>query len=241
MSRSRNERLLLLVCGLLAAGGAWALKSDKSQPINVRADHGDFRSDPNDSSNGTGIYTGHVVITQGSIILTADKAILHVVNNELDTADVTGNPATFEQQPDKGEKMHGKAQEITYNASTNEVVLITDARLTQGVIQTLTNDKSPDQPPQTAQGTRLMTADRIRYNTDTQHVIAKSGGDEGRVHMSFPPKTLVAPEKHSRLRAAAASAAPAAGTHAAPAAATQPAPAGSTTPAPSADTAEDPP
>jgi lipopolysaccharide export system protein LptA len=233
MSLSRNERLVLLVCGLLAAGGAWALKSDKSQPINVRADHGDFRSDPNDSSNGTGIYTGHVVITQGSIVLTADKAILHVVNNELDTADVTGNPASFEQQPDKGEKMHGKAQEITYNASTNEVVLITDARLTQGVIQTLSNEKWPDEPPQTAQGTRLMTADRIRYNTDTQHVIAKSGGDEDRVHVSFPPKTLPSPEKHSRLRAA--------GTHAAPSAATDTAPAGGTTPAPSADTSEDPP
>jgi lipopolysaccharide export system protein LptA len=232
MSRSSNNRLVLLLCGLLAADGAWALKSDKHQPINVRADHGDFRSDPDDSSNGTGIYTGHVVITQGSIVLTADKAILHIINNELDTADVTGEPATFEQKPDQGETMHGTALEITYSASKNEVVLITDARLTQGVLQNLSNDKFPDQPPQTAQGVRLMTADRIRYNTDTQHVIARGGGDEGRVHISFPPKTMAAPEKRSRKQAAAAAskaASPAALTHTAPAAGTVPAPSDGTT------------
>ena len=181
----------LLFCGLVAAGGAWALKTDKNEPINVRADHGDFMGDPNNNSNGTGIYTGHVVITQGSIQLTADKAVLHIVNNELDTADVTGEPATFQQQPDNGEVMHGTAREITYDASDNEIVLITDARLTQAVTQDLTDtSKSPVvSSPRAAPGERLITADRIRYDTDTQHVIAKGRNEEDRVHITFPPKT----------------------------------------------------
>src|SRR5579863_2669992 len=136
MSPRNNFKLLALgLCGFLAAGGVWALSSDKNQPINVRADHGDFKSDPNNNSNGTAVYTGHVVITQGSIVLTSNRAVLHVVNNELETADVTGTPATFQQQPDKGEMMQGTAMEITYNASKNEIVLITDARLTQAVAE----------------------------------------------------------------------------------------------------------
>ena len=225
MSRSnRNDRLALLLCGLLAAGGAWALKTDKNQPINVRSDHGDFKSDPDNNSNGTGIYTGHVVITQGSITLTADKAVLHVVNNELDTADVTGNPATFQQKPDNGEMMHGTAMEITYNASKNEIVLITDARLTQAVTQTLSDTQTPHTADDTTMGERLMTADRIHYDTDTQHVIAKAGSDEDRVHISFPPKTQPpATPKHPRPART-------------PGAATQPAPSSATTVTPPAVT-----
>ena len=207
--RNPSPRAVLLLCGLLAAGGACALKSDRNKPINIQADHADFRADPKNNSNGTGIYTGHVVITQGSIMLTADKAILHVVNNELDTADITGNPATFQQQPDTGAVIHGYALEITYVASKNQIDLITNARLIQpvnqanGVILAASTNVSPstatarapsdtsdEPPPYISQGERLMTADHIRYNTETQRMVATGGKDEGRVHITFPPKLL---------------------------------------------------
>ncbi|HEX7966430.1 MAG TPA: lipopolysaccharide transport periplasmic protein LptA [Gammaproteobacteria bacterium] len=187
-----NRKPLLLAVfavGLLAAGGAWALKTDKNQPINVQSDHGDFRSDPKDNSRGTGIYTGHVIITQGSIVLTADRAVLHIVNNELNSADVTGEPATFVQQPDQGAPMNGEAREITYDAGKNEIVLIDNARLSQAVGDAAGAGKHGEAKPDDMPGERLMTADRIRYNTDTQRVIARAGDDEQRVHISFPPKT----------------------------------------------------
>ncbi len=207
--RNPNPRAVLLLCGLLAAGGAYALKSDRNKPINIQADHADFRADPKNDSNGTGIYTGHVVITQGSIVLTADKATLHVVNNELDTADITGNPATFQQQPDTGAVIHGYALEITYVASKNQIDLVTNARLIQPVNQTngvtlaastnvspstvtagAPSGTSDEPPPYISQGERLMTADHIRYNTETQRMVATGGKDEGRVRITFPPKLL---------------------------------------------------
>jgi len=205
MSRATELKLVLVLCGFLAAAGAWALKNDKSQPINIQADHGDFRADPKNNSNGTGIYTGHVVITQGSIKLTADKAILHVVNNELDTADVTGTPATFEQTPDNGEPMHGRALEITYDASKNQIDLITEAQLTQAVNQVsgqvtrvaatpakvpVPGAASSGPAPFVAQGERQLTADHIRYNTETQRMVATGGKDNGRIHITFPPKQI---------------------------------------------------
>jgi lipopolysaccharide export system protein LptA len=203
MSPRNSKRLLPVIAlgGLLAAGSAWALKTDKNQPINVHSDHGDFKADPNNPSKGTGVYTGHVIITQGSIVINADKAVFHVVDNDLDTADITGNPATFVQQPDKGLPMHGQSLEITYDVPKNEIVLITQARLTQQVVQP---GKSPTAAPKaptviagivvddiSVPGERLMTAERIRYNTDTQHVIARAGDAEQRVHVSFPPKALI--------------------------------------------------
>ncbi|HEY4127641.1 MAG TPA: lipopolysaccharide transport periplasmic protein LptA [Gammaproteobacteria bacterium] len=237
MSPRNNKRLLsaACLCGLAAAGSAWALKTDKGQPINVHSDHGDFQADPKNANNATGIYTGHVIITQGSIVITADKAVLHLIDNQLDTADITGNPATFIQQPDQGQPMHGQALEITYDAPKNEIVLITKAKLTQQILQ-LSGDADKVAVP----GQRLMTAERIRYNTDTQHVIAKAGDEDQRVHISFPakvaPPTVTTPgpvkTPGSATRAKPASARPPAVMM--PRISTAPAPA--TTPAPDADT-----
>ncbi len=166
MSTSHKLRLLLVLGALCAAVSAWALKTDKSQPINIQADHGDFQGNSN-SNNGTGVYTGHVVITQGSIKITADKAILNMVNGEVQTADMTGSPATFQQQPDHGALMHGAANEIIYDETRNEVNLLGHAHLQQGQ--------------------RLFTADVIRYNTSSEHVVASGGKNGGRVHITIPP------------------------------------------------------
>lgn len=230
--------LLACLCASLAAGRAWALKTDKQQPINIHSDHGDFKADPNNTSNGTGIYTGHVVITQGSIVLHGDKAILRIINNDLSTADVTGNPVTFVQQPDVGEPMHGESQELTYDAARNEITLITSAKLTQQVIQHITRGFAKGDMP----GERLMTADVIHYNTDTQHVIAKAGDESQRVHVTFPPKTSTSmPPAAATGTGRKSIVVPAAGAHApntlgappqstAPAAASTPAPAAGTGP-----------
>ncbi|MGA9854453.1 MAG: lipopolysaccharide transport periplasmic protein LptA [Gammaproteobacteria bacterium] len=156
---------------------AWALKSDKTQAINIQSDHGDFQSDAS-SNNGTGIYTGNVIITQGSIRITADKAILHMLNGEIQTADITGAPATFQQQPDSGPLSHGVADEITYDANKNVVVLTGHAHVQQGE--------------------RQITGDVIQYNTATEHVTATGGKTSGgRINITIPPKhvTKTAPAK----------------------------------------------
>lgn len=186
MCVSNKWRVLLLICAVCAAASAWALKSDKNQAINIQSDHGDFQSDSS-TNNGTGIYTGHVIITQGSIRITADKAILHMTNGEIQAADITGAPATFQQQPDTGPLSHGVADEITYDANKNEVVLTGNAHVQQGE--------------------RQMTGDVIRYNTDTEHVTASGGKTSGgRINITIPPKQVTeaspakAPHKHKQRR-----------------------------------------
>lgn len=158
----------LLVAGLLGmTASALALKTDRNQPINIQADHGDFTNN-SQTGSGTGVYTGHVLITQGSIRITADKAVMHMLNGQIQTADITGAPATFQQQPDTGALIHGTAAEITYDQSKNEVDLLGNAYLQQGG--------------------RVFTADVIHYNTSTEHIIALGGKNGGRVHITIPPK-----------------------------------------------------
>lgn len=167
MYASRKWRWLLAAGLLCIAASALALKTDRNQPINIQADHGDFTNDSK-ANTGTGVYTGHVLITQGSIRITADKAVMHLLNGQIQTADITGAPATFQQQPDSGALVHGTAAEITYNQNTDEVDLLGNAFLQQGG--------------------RVFTADVIHYNTSTEHVIATGGENGGRVHITIPPK-----------------------------------------------------
>lgn len=167
MYLSRNLHLLLVLGLLGISAPALALKTDRQQPIRIRADHGDFKSNAG-NQNGTGVYTGHVIIIQGSIRITAHKAILHMVNGEVSTADMTGDPAAFQQQPDTGLLVHGTAQEITYNESSNEVDLLHHAQLRQGQ--------------------RLFNANVIHYNISDEHVVASGGKRGGRVHVTIPPK-----------------------------------------------------
>lgn len=167
MYTSRKCRWLVAAGLLCVAVSASALKTDRNQPINIQADHGDFTNDSG-TNTGTGVYTGHVLITQGSIRITADKAVLHMRNGEIQTADITGSPASFQQQPDSGARVTGTAAEITYSQNTDEVDLSGNAELHQGE--------------------RLLTADVIHYNTSTEHVIALGGKSNERVHITIPPK-----------------------------------------------------
>jgi lipopolysaccharide export system protein LptA len=182
MNANIKWRMLLLTCAVGCTFSAWALKSDRNQPINIQSDHGDFQSDAS-SSNGIGTYTGHVIITQGSIRISADKAILHMLNGGIQTADITGTPATFQQQPDSGPLTHGVASEITYDANKNEVVLTGDAQVYQGL--------------------RQISGDVIQYNTETEHVIASGGKTSGgRINITIPPKQVSAspPAKATKKR-----------------------------------------
>ena len=173
---SHKFRWLLMLCVLCFAASVWALKTDKNQPINIQADHGEFTNNST-TNNGIGVYTGHVLITQGSIRITADKAVLHMANGEIQTADITGAPASFQQQPDSGALVHGTAGEITYDQGKNQVDLLGNAYLQQGG--------------------RLFTADVIHYNTATEHVNAIGGKNNDRVHITIPPKQTSHPKPPS--------------------------------------------
>jgi len=146
---------------------------ERRQPANPHTS-GSRRFQNNTGKNsGTGIYTGHVVITQGSIRITADKAVLLTQDNQVQSADITGTPATFQQRADNGVLAHGRAGEIIYNADKNLIVLRDNALVQQGQ--------------------RQMTGDKIKYNTQTQHVVAVGGKSSGgRVNITLPPKAATA-------------------------------------------------
>lgn len=122
-----------IVFSILAAIAAptWALSTDKSQPIEVHADQ--FNGD---EVKQTAVYSGNVVVDQGSMNLTGARLDLAITPKGYRRATITGSPARFKQQRDpktKGveEWVHAHASRITYDEETDKVTLEGKAQLSR--------------------------------------------------------------------------------------------------------------
>ena len=126
---SRRTLPLLFSLGVaLASTSAWALPSDREQPIRVQADSAEL-----DDKQGVAVYRGDVVITQGTLKITGDTVTITQDNNgEIEVFTSIGKPAYYEQRPST-DKQIVKAYGLTiqYFAANERIVLIDQAKVIQ--------------------------------------------------------------------------------------------------------------
>lgn len=171
----RTRFILTAFAAFLWAGYAHALTTDKDQPIEIEADAAEL----DDKKNVT-VYTGSVVVVQGSIRMTGDKmTVYYTEENDLESVIMTGNPATYKQLPDDSDVYdEARARRMEYYSPQNLIVLIDDAEVKQ-------------------EGLRF-SGNRIEYDTENSRIKAKGraeksdDGDEasgdGRVRITIKPK-----------------------------------------------------
>ncbi len=118
-----------LVCSLsMLAYPAYAEKADKSKPINLEAD-----SVRVEDAKQTAIYEGHVVLTQGTLKITADKIELRQDAKGFSVGSASGSPVYFRQKMDGREEFaEGWAERIVYDGGADKLQLIGQARLKRG-------------------------------------------------------------------------------------------------------------
>ena len=128
MSSNKSILFILCLCLLFITSKSWALSSDKSKPVEVEADN--FHLD--DAKKVT-IYTGDVIITQGSMVLEADKVTIYGKRGKTDKIIALGNPVKFKQQPDGNQKLiRGQAQRFEFLVPKDRLILLNKATLWQG-------------------------------------------------------------------------------------------------------------
>lgn len=153
-----------LLLSALLSFSAQGKSTDRNQPMDVEADHTDaLLGDDSDST-----LTGNVRITQGTLEVTADKAIIHRKAGDIATITLTGMPATLKQVADNGETMDARASQIVYTLSHDLIVL--------------TGSVVVEQPRGTLRG------ETIKYDLKTGRL--DGGGDGKRVQMRILPKTV---------------------------------------------------
>jgi len=166
----------LLLCGLCTAGPALAEKADKAQPVQIEADAVHM-----DDVNKTVDYEGHVILTQGTMSMRADRIDVSQDDQGMASGVAIGKPVHFRQRMDgRDEYMEAEANRVEYDARTELVKLIGSAHLKQG------DDD--------------LRGALIIYDMNTERYQAKgadSGNATGRVHAVIHPrnKGVAAPTK----------------------------------------------
>jgi lipopolysaccharide export system protein LptA len=150
---------------------AIALPEDRNQPIQLEASRGQI-----DQKTGVSIYEGNVVITQGSMRLTADTATIHIKDGGFQRMQATGKPVTLRYRPtaDKPE-IQGTSPRVEYDVVSAKVIMSGGARLTQGQ--------------------DVFTGDRVEYDLKDDVVRARGAGNQGRIQFTIQPRADESPAR----------------------------------------------
>lgn len=160
---------MLLSLSLLGVSGrAMAEAADRDKPIDLEADTVKV-----DDSKQISTYSGNVILTQGTLVIRADKLIVREDNQGFQHSTSLGNPTTFKQKMEgKNEYMEGSAQRIEYDGRMDKVQLYTKAWVKRGE--------------------DIVHGDYIMYDANAEYAEVIGGGSQGttggRVRAVIQPK-----------------------------------------------------
>jgi lipopolysaccharide export system protein LptA len=117
-----------VLCAALLAAPAHAEKADRDKPVNLEADTVTL-----DDIRKVSVYEGNVVLSQGTLMLRADRIQVTQNASGLDKLSATGRPAAFRQKLDgRDEFIEGFADRIEYDSVNSQLEMIGQAQLRRG-------------------------------------------------------------------------------------------------------------
>lgn len=161
----RLLRYAALLVLLLAAAPVFALKTDRQQPLDVKAD-------ATDGSLGDGKATlrGNVEIRQGTLLIQADEATVEKVEGRVRRFELTGAPVHLQQEIEQEGLVSAEAQRVEYEVATG--------------IVTLTGNADVDHPQYQISG------EVLRYDMNAQHFQGSGGDANGRIRIRLDPEMI---------------------------------------------------
>lgn len=158
----RMKLLLLMACMLLLTSGlCFGRTDDREKPLNIEADTAEI----NDST-GISVYTGDVVITQGTTILKGDIVTVTAPGQDIEKVVSVGKPSTYQETGDDGKEVHAEALQMEFIKPENRIILLQKARIEQAG--------------------KTFASERIVYHTLDRRVDA--GDKQNRVKMTIIPE-----------------------------------------------------
>ncbi|UOP04928.1 lipopolysaccharide transport periplasmic protein LptA [Conchiformibius kuhniae] len=120
-----NNTLTALLCAVCLH--AHALESDRRQPIAIEADQGSL-----DQKNQVTVFSGNVVIKQGSLNIRAERVRVAQDKNGNQTMQAEGSPVRFGQQLENKGQVEGQGNKVEYASATGIVRLSGNAKVRRG-------------------------------------------------------------------------------------------------------------
>jgi lipopolysaccharide export system protein LptA len=162
----------LLLMAAASMPVAHAERADRAKPVNIEADRLSL-----DDLKKESVFEGNVTLTQGSLMLRADRVVVRQDEQGFNYAFATGDPAYFRQKREGfDEYIEGYAQRLEYDGKQDKVEMFTNARVKKGIDE--------------------VRGDYISYNAVTEFYEVIGGGaaaasptnPQGRVRAVIQPK-----------------------------------------------------
>ena len=120
--------------GVLSAGSVLAERADSDKPVHLESDRATVENTGrSNAKDRTSVFTGNVVLTQGTLIIRSDKMVVNEDANGFKNATAYGNLASFRQKRDgMNEYIEGWSERMEYDSEADKVELFNQARLKRG-------------------------------------------------------------------------------------------------------------
>jgi lipopolysaccharide export system protein LptA len=107
---------------------AFAEKADREKPVHLEADNVTL-----DDIKKISVFEGNVLLTQGTLMLRADRVEAKQNGDGLQNVSARGNPVNFRQKRDGvDEYIEGFASQVDYDSVQSVLLLTGNARLRKG-------------------------------------------------------------------------------------------------------------
>ncbi|HEV7929970.1 MAG TPA: lipopolysaccharide transport periplasmic protein LptA, partial [Nitrosospira sp.] len=114
-----RSRWAAIFLGMALAGSVLAERADRDRPVHLEADRATVQD-----ANKLATFTGNVVLTQGTLVIRADKMTVKEDANGFQHATAFGNLASFRQKRDgKDEYVEGWSERMEYDGKADKVQL----------------------------------------------------------------------------------------------------------------------
>ena len=150
---------------LLMSTPAAALKSDRQQPLDVKAD-----STEGTLGDGTATLRGNVEIRQGTLLIQADVARVDKVEGRVRRFELDGDPVHLQQEIEEEGLVSAEARKVEYEVATG--------------IVTLTGAADVNHPQYHISG------EMLRYDMNIQHFEGSGGDEQGRIRIRLDPEMI---------------------------------------------------
>ena len=153
------------LCLCMLSTAAFALKSDRQQPLEVNADSTDGTL-----GDGTATLKGHVEIQQGTLLVRADVASVEKTDGRVQRIELTGEPVHLQQEIEEQGQVTAEARNVVYEVASG--------------IVTLTGAADVVHPQYHISGERLV------YDMNLQHFQGSGGDENGRIRIRLDPEVV---------------------------------------------------
>jgi lipopolysaccharide export system protein LptA len=174
--RARALVCAAFACAMNAPPAVWAERADREKPVNLEADRVEL-----DDAKKEAVFEGNVTLTQGTMMIKADKIIVKQDADGFQYGIAYGKPAQFRQKREGFDDfIEGFSERLEYDGKADKMQMFTNARIQRG------RDE--------------LRGDYISYNSITEFfqvigggkTVATPGNPQGRVRAVIQPKPKTA-------------------------------------------------